>query len=190
MKLDIHTVTHADAAVASAVVHASFVELAASDWESQAQLRFLEESSPEALAGKLKIAAYATGAFVAEEMVGFMLMATPALLGMLFVHPQWLRRGIARALWENARAHIESSFPAVKTVELNATPCALQFYCSIGFVPISEEFEREGGRATRMACWLPARGLNAERALPRSYCGPAKSAAPNSTGVPPARRRA
>jgi len=51
--------------------------------------------------------------------------------------------------------------PEVKTVELNSTPYATLAYRALGFVPISREFEQAGCRATRMACWLPARGLNA-----------------------------
>lgn len=162
MQLDIRTITEAEAATASEVVQASFIALAAADWEPQAQQVFLAGSSPEALAEKLKVAAYAAGSFAAGEMVGFLLMPTPTLLGMLFVHPQRLRQGIAKALWETARVHIESAFPTNKTVELNATPYAMQFYRSLGFVPISAEFKREGCRATRMACWLPARALGAE----------------------------
>jgi predicted GNAT family N-acyltransferase len=68
---------------------------------------------------------------------------------------------IGQALWESARAHIEAGFPEVDTVELNATRYAVHFYESVGFVPISREFEREGRRAIRMACWLPARALGA-----------------------------
>ena len=45
---------------------------------------------------------------------------------------------------------------------LNATPYAIPFYKSVGFAPISSEFERDGQRAVRMACWLPARALGAE----------------------------
>jgi GNAT superfamily N-acetyltransferase len=89
-------------------------------------------------------------------------MLVPSVLAMLFVHPQHLRRGIGKQLWEAARSHVESQFPQTKTVELNATRFALPFYLSAGFVPISTEFERKGSRATRMACWLPARALGAE----------------------------
>jgi predicted GNAT family N-acyltransferase len=81
---------------------------------------------------------------------------------MLFVEPASLRQGVARALWEHARAYVETHHPEVTTVELNSTPYALQFYRSVGFVPISREFNRGGCRATRMACWLPARSLAAE----------------------------
>jgi predicted GNAT family N-acyltransferase len=158
----IRMLTAADAAPASAVIDASFTGLAAADWEPHAQHVFLADSTPASIAARLEVAAYAAGSFAGGRMVGFLLMPTPALLGMLFVHPQWLRHGIASSLWESARAHVESAFPTVKTVELNATPYAVPFYRSVGFVAISAQFEREGCRATRMACWLPARALGAE----------------------------
>jgi predicted GNAT family N-acyltransferase len=162
MEFEIHAVAETEAVAASAVVQSSFIKLAAADWEPTAQQWFLVQSSPELLAEKLRVATFASGAFAAGQMVGFLLMPTPTLLGMLFVDPQWLRQGVARTLWEGARNHIESSLPTVKTIELNASPYSVAFYRSVGFVPISAEFKREGCRATRMACWLPARALGAE----------------------------
>lgn len=165
MQLTIRTIGEAEAIDASAVIHASFMALAASAWEHNAQNVFLSESSPNEMAHKLKAAALSVGAFMEEQMVGVLLMPTPTILGMLFVHPGWLRRGIARSLWEHARAEIESTLPTVKTIELNSTPYAIAFYRSVGFVPISAEFELGGCRAARMACWLPARALGAENVL-------------------------
>ena len=162
MKFTIRTVTEAESVAASAVVQASFTQLAAADWEPRAQQVFLAASSPEAMAEKLKVAACARAAFVGEQMVGFLLMPSPTVLGMLFVHPQWLRQGIAGALWQSARSYIEATYPDAQTVELNATPYAIDFYLSVGFVPLSREFKRDGCRVTRMACWLPARALGAQ----------------------------
>jgi GNAT superfamily N-acetyltransferase len=139
--------------------------LAASGWEPNAQNVFLSESSPDQMARKLKAAALSFGAFTDGQIIGVLLMPTPTILGMLFVHSARLRRGIARSLWAHARAEIERTFPTVKTIELNSTPYAIAFYRSVGFVPISAEFELGGCRATRMACWLPARALGAEHAL-------------------------
>jgi GNAT superfamily N-acetyltransferase len=158
----LRTVTEAESAAASTVVQASFTQLAAADWAPAAQQFFIAASSPEAMAEKLKVAACARAAFVGERMVGFLLMPTPALLGMLFVHPQWLRQGIAWALWQSARSYIEATYPDTQTVELNATPYAIAFYLAVGFVPLSREFTREGCRVMRMACWLPARALGAQ----------------------------
>lgn len=147
--------------MASDLVHQSFRELAAAAWEANAREVFLAESSPDRLRDSLQSPAFAAGAFSGRTMVGFLLMRKPASLSMLFVRPGSLRLGIGRQLWEQARSHIEAAFPEVKTVALNSTPYAFAFYRSVGFVPISAEFTVGGCRATRMACWLPARSLGA-----------------------------
>jgi GNAT superfamily N-acetyltransferase len=161
MKYQIRSLTHAHAADASAVIQESFLALAAADWQPDARRAFLEATAAEPLQHRLTTMTYAAGAFSEGGITGVILMPSPSLLGLLFVHPRRLRLGIGQALWESARAHIEAGFPEVNTVELNATPYAVRFYKSVGFVPISSEFEREGHRATRMACWLPARALGA-----------------------------
>ena len=163
MKYEIRSLTNADAGEASAVVQESFLGLAAADWQSDARRGFLEATARESLEQKLTTMTFAAGAFSDVGIAGVILMPNPNLLGLLFVRPRWLRLGIGRALWESARAHIETRFPEVHTVELNATPYAVPFYRSVGFVPISSEFERDGQRAVRMACWLPARALGALR---------------------------
>jgi GNAT superfamily N-acetyltransferase len=146
----------------SQLVHLSFLELAASDWEPNARQVFLGESSPAAIATALKAPAFAAVETQDDVLAGFILMRKPSLLAMLFVHPGYLHQGIARRLWEAARAHVEATFPETKTVELNSTPYAVGAYRSLGFVPISTEFEIGGCRATRMACWLPGRALGAD----------------------------
>ena len=154
--------SEADADALSALVRESFTGLASEGWTSSAVAFLLAEASPESLALKLRQPTFAAGTFVGPQAVGFLLMLTPSVLGMMFVHPLWFRRGIGRALWEQARAHVEAAHPEVKTVELNATRFAFPFYRRLGFVPVSAEFRRAGCRAIRMACWLPARALGAE----------------------------
>lgn len=151
----------ADAPAASELVHLGFTALAAGDWEPAARAVFLEESSPANLSRGIASCAYAAGAFAGSRMAGLVLMRVPARLSLLFVHPDWTRQGVGRALWEGARAHVESAHPDIHTVECNATPNAMPFYRPLGFAPISAEFRRGGCRATRMACWLPARSLGA-----------------------------
>jgi len=146
----------------SRLVHRSFSQLAANDWEPHARQVFLGEASAAAIASALQAPAFAAVETVDKEPTGFILMRQPSTLAMLFVHPAHLRQGIGRRLWEAARSHIEAAFPEVKTVELNATPYAFHAYKALGFAPISAEFTHGGCRATRMACWLPARALAAE----------------------------
>jgi GNAT superfamily N-acetyltransferase len=167
MKTILRPVTAAEIAGASALIHASFLALVAVDWEPEAQALFLNESSPEMLERKIQVAAYQLGAFIDAQLVGFLVLTSPSVLSNLFVHPQFLRQGIGRRLWEGARAHIETAFPTVKTVELNATPSAYEFYLRLGFAPISGRYLLKGARVTRMACWLPARALGAEFGMGR-----------------------
>ena len=146
----------------SALVHRSFTELCAHDWEPNATRILLEETSPVAMSVALQQPAFAAVENEGEEPIGFLLMPKPSLLSLLFVHPGHLRKGVAGRLWEAARGHIELTYPETRTVELNSTPYALRAYRALGFVPISTEFVRRGCRVTRMACWLPARALGAD----------------------------
>jgi GNAT superfamily N-acetyltransferase len=161
VKYEIRSLTKAHAAEASAVIQESFLGLAADDWQPDARRAFLEATTSGALQNKLSTMTFAAGAFSDDGLAGVVLMPSPNLLGLLFVRPRCLRLGIGQALWESARTHIEARFPEVDTIEVNATPYAVPFYKSVGFVPISAEFERDGQRAVRMACWLPARALGA-----------------------------
>jgi GNAT superfamily N-acetyltransferase len=145
-----------------ALVHASFNQLVAHDWEPEAGRGFLADTLAPAIASYLENATFAAVELERDDPVGFILMPRPALVSMLFVHPDHLRKGIARRLWEAARSHVETEHSETKTVELNATPYAVAAYRALGFVPISTEFVRQGCRATRMACWLPARALGAD----------------------------
>jgi GNAT superfamily N-acetyltransferase len=146
----------------SQLVHSSFNVFVADGWEPSARRNFLDETSASAIAGYLANPAFAAVEIQASEIVGFILMPRPSVVSLLFVHPSELRKGVGRRLWEAARAHLEATHSEIKTVELNSTPCALDAYKALGFVPISAEFVHAGCRATRMACWLPARGLGAD----------------------------
>lgn len=161
MKYEIHPLTNAHAAEASAAIQESFLGLAAADWRPDARRVFIEATAPAGLQNKLGTMTFAAGAFSGDGIAGVVVMPSPRLVGLLFVRPRFARMGVGRALWESARTHIEAKFPEVDTIELNATPYAVPFYKSVGFVAISSEFERDGQRAVRMACWLPARALRA-----------------------------
>jgi GNAT superfamily N-acetyltransferase len=164
MKQFVRAAQAGDAPVISALVQESFTRFVAPDWEPRACDHFMHESSVERFAASIPQATYAAVAQAGSQLVGFILMPTPARLAFLFVRPAWVRRGVASQLWEAARGHVEAHHPAIKTVELNSSPYAVAAYRALGFYPISEPFRRGGCLATRMACWLPGRSLaQAER---------------------------
>ncbi len=151
-----------DAERASHLVHASFYAHVAEDWEPAARETFSAETDRTRMRGLIEGAALVVGAFVGTELAGLALMSKPGVLRLFFVSPTFMRHGVGTQLWEACRLHIEAVFPEVQTIELNATRCAVPFYRSVGFLPLSREFVRAGCLATRMACWLPARRLSAE----------------------------
>jgi predicted GNAT family N-acyltransferase len=153
-----------DAEMASALVQQSFIQLVGPDWEPHAVDTFLAETSCKCVRDLISKTAFSAVAEVQDQLVGFILMPSPALIGLLFVKPDFLRNGIAKSLWQAARHHIETTYKEVKTVELNSTPYAVAAYRALGFYPISEPYRREGCLATRMACWLPGEALRARAA--------------------------
>jgi GNAT superfamily N-acetyltransferase len=161
MNYTIRSSQSADAEMASALVQQSFIQLVGPDWEQHAVNTFLAETSGNCLRDLISKAAFTAVAEVQGRLVGFILMPSPALIGLLFVKPNFLRNGIAKSLWQAARRHIETTCKEVKTVELNSTPYAVAAYRALGFYPISEPFRRGGCLATRMACWLPGDALQA-----------------------------
>jgi GNAT superfamily N-acetyltransferase len=161
MNISLCTATPADAPAVSALVQTVFGEFIAPDWEPQAREVFATESSPERFAQLLAEPAFASVAEAGERLIGFILLPTPNLLAFLFIDSSVHRQGVATALWQAARAHLEATYPAVKTVELNSSPYAIPAYKALGFYPISESFRRGGCVATRMACWLPGQALAA-----------------------------
>lgn len=88
MNTVIRKIAESEGGAASELVRLSFNALAAKDWEPQARATFLEEASPEQMVRKLSRAACAFGAYVQGDLVGLLLMPRPAVLEMLFVHPE------------------------------------------------------------------------------------------------------
>jgi len=148
-----------DASAISELVQAGFIEHVAPDWEPSAQRSFIEETEAEKLAPRISEAAVCLLCEQSGQVLGVILLPRPTLVQLLFVAPGHLRRGIALALWNAARAQLEEKHPEVTTVELNSSPYAFAAYKALGFFPISKPFRRKGAVATRMACWLPGKAL-------------------------------
>jgi GNAT superfamily N-acetyltransferase len=159
MKTLIRIASPEDATAISQLVQSSFRACVAPDWELEAQESFYDETTAEKLAARLRESAFAAVYEVDAKVEGVIVLPRPNLVQLCFVATEHLRHGIGGALWEAPRAHLEENHPEVKTVELNASPYAVAAYKAMGFYPISKQYRRRGWVATRMACWLPDRGL-------------------------------
>jgi GNAT superfamily N-acetyltransferase len=70
-----------------------------------------------------------------------------AELDDLFVDPDWMRRGVARALVHDALARVKAG--GMSRIDVTANPHALAFYEAVGFV-VDGVAETEFGVGTRM----------------------------------------
>jgi GNAT superfamily N-acetyltransferase len=94
----------------------------------------LDWSNQEALLeGRIRIAVSG------EQVVGFstlLFTERAAIVDDLFVHPDWQKRGIGRAMVEDMS--FAARHAGWKTIEVDANPHALTFYTSVGFVAVGE----------------------------------------------------
>lgn len=92
--------------------------------------------SPETIEGAIGYVAES-----AQSIIGFWVRAsvdsgrpTP---GWLFVHPDHMGRGVARALWEAVRT--EAAARGIKSFVIEADPNAVPFYLTLGAEKIGEK---------------------------------------------------
>lgn len=90
-------------------------------------------------------------AFDGEKMIGMArTRKTKTHINLLFVRKEYHRRGVATALFRFLLGDILRENPTVKKITVNSSPYGLPFYLRIGFVPLSEEREKDGIRYTPM----------------------------------------
>ena len=89
-----------------------------------------------------------TGAFEGEKLVGVLAMRGPVHISLLFVDPDVHRRGVARALFEEAKK--ETSGDVHRGITVNSSPYGVSFYKRVGFVPLEPEKEVNGMRIIPM----------------------------------------
>ena len=95
----------------------------------EAAATFLRENDQAALRAYRAAGHVASVAEIDGAVAGFIAIRPPSHLFHLFVAERWHRRGVARALWERARA--QAAPGAVFTV--NSSPYAVAAYTALGF---------------------------------------------------------
>jgi ribosomal protein S18 acetylase RimI-like enzyme len=90
---------------------------------------FLRENDAAALLGYRERGHVFRVATIAGEIAGFIALRPPSHVFHLFVGERWQRRGVARALWDGARA--DAGPQAQFTV--NSSPYAVPAYAALGF---------------------------------------------------------
>lgn len=90
-------------------------------------------------------------AFDGGKIIGMMGMRkNKTHINLAFVKKEYRRRGVATALFRFLLDELLRENPALSEITVNSSPYGLPFYLSIGFVPQSDEQEKDGIRFTPM----------------------------------------
>lgn len=147
--IHIRPATLADATPISALVIALSREFIVPDLSPEGAENLLGDMTPEATRGFMEQGFRYHLAEAGDELVGFVATRDNSHLYHLFVATTHQRRGLARQLWETAKA---SCLAAADTTRftVNSSRYALPVYRRFGFVAVSDEVERKGVRYTPM----------------------------------------
>ena len=113
-----------------------------------------DAKAPPDWAGKLAV----LDTLVAEvdgEIAGFMACTYDGYIDLAFVHPQWMRRGVAQALYEET--HFRARTRALPRLTAHASHLARAFFARNGWqIDGTERVERNGERLQRftMSCQI------------------------------------
>jgi GNAT superfamily N-acetyltransferase len=90
------------------------------------------------------------GCYLNNYLVGVIALRSGQHISLLFVREKFQRLGVASRLVRVLVDYLDSRNPKIRAVTVNSSPYAVDFYKSIGFVPIGAEREENGVRFTSM----------------------------------------
>jgi GNAT superfamily N-acetyltransferase len=95
------------------------------------------------------------GAFEKDRIVGVIAVRGLSHISLLFVDPDYHRRGVARALFSEIQRLVRAN--DLSEITVNSSPFAVDFYKKVGFRALSPELEKQGIRYTPMSFSVPAK---------------------------------
>lgn len=91
------------------------------------------------------------GAFDQDTLVAIIGMNTRRdHIDLVFTRQEYQRRGISSAIFQYLLMDLMKEKPGQREITLNSSPYGVPFYLRLGFVPLSEEQEKDGIRYTPM----------------------------------------
>ena len=134
----------------SAFLKEVFGAFIAPDLEREGVRDFADYASPEKLEKRSEENHFVLIAEAGTRLVGVLEMRNHCHLALLFVHQEFQRRGIGRALLDRALHRCRAATPTLAAVTVNAFPGAVSAYRRMGFEPTGPEKIENGIRFVPM----------------------------------------
>lgn len=90
------------------------------------------------------------GAFEESQLIGVIAMRSGFHISLLFVIPQYQRRGVATKLVRRGAAYCMEKNTDLRQITVNSSPKGIKAYEAMGFYKLSPEQVRDGMRYTPM----------------------------------------
>lgn len=133
------------------LIIACFNEFVAPGYNRTGNAEFLKYVTPQALKARLRQGGrFMLVACDGTSPVGCIEMRSPGHISLLFVRKEYQRRGIATRLLKLAGARCRHETPALKTIDVNSSPYAVDIYARLGFVRMGNERTENGIRFVPM----------------------------------------
>lgn len=75
-------------------------------------------------------------------------------INLAFVKKEYHRKGVATEIFRYLLSDLRKENPELSEITLNSSPYGLPFYLHLGFIPQSEELEKDGIRYTPMKLFV------------------------------------
>lgn len=151
--MDIRLLDKGDIEEAMKLVKEVFCEFEAPEYSQQGIDEFLKFIEPNAIAAMMDSGELALwGSFDGTLLTGVAAAKNLNHISLLFVRSDYHRRGMARALFNEAKAACAAS--GAKSITVNSSPYAVEAYRRLGFTQTREEQTIKGIRFTPMICEL------------------------------------
>ncbi|KAK8836379.1 hypothetical protein M9Y10_039722 [Tritrichomonas musculus] len=134
------------------LVHDVFIEFEAPDYKPEGVETFIQFLKDENVINDFKSGTCPMyGAFDNGKIIGVIGMReTKKHINLAFVRKEYHRKGIATAIFQYLINDLQKENLPISEITVNSSPYGYPFYLHLGFIPESEEKEKDGIRFTPM----------------------------------------
>ncbi|UCF99929.1 MAG: GNAT family N-acetyltransferase [Spirochaetaceae bacterium] len=154
MPTHIRTMHEDDAEAVSKLIRRSFQQCIADTYTERGIKHFMKITSKQAMLRRKRKNQLILVAESDAAIAGLVAVRNGNHLNLLFVAPEFHRRGIGTLLFQDALARMKTAIPDLSVVTVNSSAYALPFYTKLGFRAKSSAYFRKGMKITPMELLL------------------------------------
>jgi ribosomal protein S18 acetylase RimI-like enzyme len=143
-----------EAEAVSLMIHRTFEQFIADTYTARGIKHFLRNTSKQAMLRRKRKHQLIIVAETGDTISGVAAVRKGNHLTLLFVAPEFQRKGIGILLFQDALNRMKAALPDIRTVTVNSSQYALPFYTKLGFTVKRSAYLHKGMKITPMEMLL------------------------------------